>query len=260
MNKQEWIIDSGCSHHVTGNDSVISGLRKHDGDRIIVTADDSAYPVVKEGVVEIGGDNTNIRLDDVYHVPGLKKNLVSVSQITNSGKYVLFGPNDVKVFDNMKKIEADIVLTGDKKRSLFVMSVGEAYVKKTSHTDNASIWHARLGHVATLENHTVSLSNAHQIAGNDQSETTRRDFGSSQDNQQSSRRSTREKKKPDYLKDYEVRLNNCTVTSCFFAGAKNEEEPTNYEEATGYQKWEAAMQEEIEALDKNETWELVPKP
>ncbi|KAF7843962.1 Retrovirus-related Pol polyprotein from transposon TNT 1-94 [Senna tora] len=27
------------------------------------------------------------------------------------------------------------------------MSVGEAYVKKTSQTDNALIWHARLGHV-----------------------------------------------------------------------------------------------------------------
>lgn len=100
-NKKEWIIDSGCSHHVTGNDSVFTEVRQHHGERIIVTSDNYAYPVAKEGVVKIRGDNMHIRLDDVYNVPGLKKNLVSVSQINNSGKNVLFCPNDVKMHDNM---------------------------------------------------------------------------------------------------------------------------------------------------------------
>ncbi|KAK3038486.1 hypothetical protein RJ639_029784 [Escallonia herrerae] len=43
-------------------------------------------------------------------------------------------------------------------------------------------------------------------------------------------------------------------------GALTAEEPTSYEEARGCPNWERAMQEEIDALDKNETWELVPKP
>ncbi|KAK4381915.1 Retrovirus-related Pol polyprotein from transposon TNT 1-94 [Sesamum angolense] len=115
--KDEWIIDSGCSHHVT------------------------------EGAVKIDADETSVKLDDVYHVPGLKKNLISVSQITNSGKYVLFGPNDVKVLDNVKNVAADVIISGERKGSLFVISVGEAYIKKTSQTDSAATWHARLGHV-----------------------------------------------------------------------------------------------------------------
>nr|DAD19723.1 TPA_asm: hypothetical protein HUJ06_021186 [Nelumbo nucifera] len=41
--KDEWIIDSGCSHHVTGNDSLFSELHKHNGERVIVTADNSTY-------------------------------------------------------------------------------------------------------------------------------------------------------------------------------------------------------------------------
>ncbi|KAI9073927.1 hypothetical protein K1719_044100 [Acacia pycnantha] len=89
----------------------------------------------------------SVKLHDVYHVPGLTKNLVSVPQITNSGKYVLFGPNDVKVLDNVKEKYADVIFSGGKKGSLFVMSAGEAYVKKTSQTDNAAIWHAWLGHL-----------------------------------------------------------------------------------------------------------------
>nr|DAD20269.1 TPA_asm: hypothetical protein HUJ06_021732 [Nelumbo nucifera] len=145
--KDEWIIDSGCSHHVTGNDSLFLELHQHNGEQVIVTADNSTYPVVQEGVVKIGADNASIQLNDVYHVPGLKKNLVSVSQITDFGKYVLFGPNDVKVLDNVKNIGADVVLSGEKKGYLFVMSVGEAYVKKTSQANSVAIWHARLGHV-----------------------------------------------------------------------------------------------------------------
>ncbi|KAJ0080953.1 hypothetical protein Patl1_12168 [Pistacia atlantica] len=43
--KEEWIIDSGCSHHVTGNDTLFSEIRQHHGERVIVTADNSTYPV-----------------------------------------------------------------------------------------------------------------------------------------------------------------------------------------------------------------------
>ena len=36
---------------------------------------------------------------------------------------------------------------------------------------------------------------------------------------QTMRRSTREKTHPDYLNDYEVEINNCSETSCFFTRA-----------------------------------------
>ncbi|KAK4429257.1 hypothetical protein Salat_1226000 [Sesamum alatum] len=78
----EWIIDSGCSHHVTGDDTLFSKLRQHNEKRVIVTTDNSTYPVAKEGSVKIDADETSVKLDDVYHVLGLKKNLISVSQIT----------------------------------------------------------------------------------------------------------------------------------------------------------------------------------
>ncbi|KAF7842361.1 berberine bridge enzyme-like 8 [Senna tora] len=123
-------------------------MREHCGDRVIVTADNSTHPVVKEGAVTIEvNDQASLKLHDVYHVPGLTKNLISVPQITESGKYVLFGPSDVKILDNVNEMSADVLFYGKKKGSLFVMTAGEAYVKKTSQTDNAAIWHARLGHV-----------------------------------------------------------------------------------------------------------------
>lgn len=145
---KEWIVDSGSSHHVTGNASLLSEVRQHKEERVIITADDSTHPVEKEGVVKLkAGDEGAVKLEDVYHVPGLKRNLISVPQITDSGKYVLFGPSDVKILDNVRNLAADVIVTGEKKGSLFVLSAGEAYVKKTSQNDSAAIWHARLGHI-----------------------------------------------------------------------------------------------------------------
>ncbi|KAL0292772.1 UNVERIFIED_CONTAM: Secreted RxLR effector protein [Sesamum calycinum] len=38
--------------------------------RVIVTGDNSTYLVAKEGAVKIDVDETSVKLDDVYHVPG----------------------------------------------------------------------------------------------------------------------------------------------------------------------------------------------
>ncbi|KAL0371749.1 UNVERIFIED_CONTAM: Retrovirus-related Pol polyprotein from transposon TNT 1-94 [Sesamum calycinum] len=157
-NEDEWIIDSDCSHHVTENDSLLLELHQHNGERVIAATDNSTNPVAKEKVVEISSSNMKpVKLNDVFHVPGLKENLVSVSQLTSSEKHVLFGPNDVKILDNLDSIIVDIMFTGEKRGPLFVMSVGETYVKKTSQTDKASIWHAQLGHLGYQLLHQISL-------------------------------------------------------------------------------------------------------
>ncbi|PHT95366.1 hypothetical protein T459_03248 [Capsicum annuum] len=110
-------------------------ISKANEERVIVMVDNSTYPVVKKGVVEIGVNNTNIKLNDVYYVSGLKKKLVSVSQITNSEKYVVCGPDDVKVLGNMENIKAGVLFSIKKKDFSFAMSAIEAYVKKTSQNE-----------------------------------------------------------------------------------------------------------------------------
>lgn len=97
--------------------------------------------------MKIGVDDASVKMNDIYHILGFKKSLVSISQIFYCEKCVLFCPNDVKELDNVKKVMADVILVGEKRNSLFVMSIGEAYVKKTSQTNNESMWYALLGHL-----------------------------------------------------------------------------------------------------------------
>lgn len=148
--KKDWIIDSGCSHHATGDATLLSDVHPHLHKRVIVTADNSLHPVMKEGHFNVKAQNSDaegLTLEDVYQVPGLKKNLASVSQITDSGKYVLFGPEDVLILDNLKCVDADVLFTGSKKNSLYILSASDAYVEKTSQNTSVSLWHGRLGHV-----------------------------------------------------------------------------------------------------------------
>lgn len=93
-----------------------------------------------------GNESDMVLLHNVYHVPGIKKNLLSVSQITSTGNYVLFGPEDVKVYQDVK-ISGKPKMERRKVESVYVLSAESAYVDITRKNETADLWHARLGHV-----------------------------------------------------------------------------------------------------------------
>ena len=86
-------------------------------------------------------------LQDVYHVPGMKKNLLSVAQLTSSGHYVLFFSQDVKVYRDLKISETP-TMEGRRLELVYVMSAESAYVDRTRKNETADLWHMRLGHVS----------------------------------------------------------------------------------------------------------------
>ncbi|KAL8138008.1 hypothetical protein V2J09_004009 [Rumex salicifolius] len=145
--EKDWIVDSGCSHHMTGDMSKFTKMRKYKGREAVITANNTMHPVQHVGDLTIspckGGSKV---LEDVYHVPGMKKNLVSVPQITVAGNYVVFGPDNVKVLANAS-IHGEVLMEGKKVRKLYVLSAGDAYVDKARQHETVDLWHARLAHV-----------------------------------------------------------------------------------------------------------------
>ncbi|GJW10884.1 putative RNA-directed DNA polymerase [Tanacetum coccineum] len=75
-----------------------------------------------------------------------EENLLSVPQLTAEEKYVLFGPEEVYVFKELQTLSVPI-LKGHKNESVYVLSAEHAFVEKTKDTQNADLWHHRLGHV-----------------------------------------------------------------------------------------------------------------
>ncbi|KAL4384135.1 hypothetical protein GQ457_15G011530 [Hibiscus cannabinus] len=102
---------------------------------------------IVESVVSPQNNDTEMSLQNVYHVPGVKKNLISVAQLTSSGHIVIFGPQDVKVNNNLE-IKDEPLMKGRRLESIYVMSAEAAYVDKTRRNETTELWHMRLSHVS----------------------------------------------------------------------------------------------------------------
>ncbi|KAM1906652.1 hypothetical protein ACFX14_026396 [Malus domestica] len=147
--KNDSIVDSGCSNHMTGDKQKLQNLSEYKGGRVGVTADNSRLPIAHIGktIVTPRYNSNQVPLQDVYHVPGMKKKLLSMAQLTSSGHYVLFGPREVKVYRDLKISEIP-TMEGRRLESVYVMSAESAYVDRTRKNETSDLWHMLLGHVS----------------------------------------------------------------------------------------------------------------
>jgi Integrase core domain/GAG-pre-integrase domain len=134
---------------MTGDIKKLDDLEKYKGRQVIVTTNNSKLPITYVGKITISPcfSPNMLELQRVYHVPGMKKNLLSVSQLTAQGNYVVFGPHEVKVYRNLKT-SGTPVIEGQKLESIYVMSAESTYIDKTRKNEIPDLWHARLGHVS----------------------------------------------------------------------------------------------------------------
>ncbi|CAN1849719.1 Retrovirus-related Pol polyprotein from transposon TNT 1-94 [Linum perenne] len=134
---------------MTGDKEKLMDTSKYKGRRVVVTANNARLSIAHVGKTKIALDSNprSVQLDEVYHVPGIKKNLISITQLTEPGNYVLFSPNDVKVYKELKVIGTPF-MEGVKREAMYVMSMESAYVDRARRNETADLWHARLGHVS----------------------------------------------------------------------------------------------------------------
>jgi hypothetical protein len=84
--RKDWIIDSGCSNHITGDKEKLQNMSKYKGKKV-VTADNTRLPIAHMGETLITPrfNAEQVPLEQVYHVLGVKKNLLSIAQLVDSG-------------------------------------------------------------------------------------------------------------------------------------------------------------------------------
>lgn len=114
-NSNDWIIDSGCSHHMTGDRSKFLSLKEFDG-CVVKFDNDSPCMVKGKGVISLNGKSN---VDDVYWVEGLKHNLLSVAQLNDRGYPLEFRNGMCKIFDN----KGELIATGKQTRGNFFISI-----------------------------------------------------------------------------------------------------------------------------------------
>jgi hypothetical protein len=86
-----WYLDSGASFHMTGDKESFIDLEEKDLRMHIEMGDDGRYNATGIGTITFHRESGKpFQLKNVMHVPGLKKNSVSVAMLEDRGYDVVF--------------------------------------------------------------------------------------------------------------------------------------------------------------------------
>ena len=146
--KNAWFIDSGASAHMSCRREWFEEYNENLNDTHIYLGDNRSLKVQGYGKVKVKLSNGELKqIHNVMYVPGIKKNLISVSTITEHDLKVEFGKYQCHIKDIRNHYKT--VATGSRCGGLYKLDVC-----KDSHQALAStiitteeLWHQRYGHI-----------------------------------------------------------------------------------------------------------------
>jgi hypothetical protein len=96
LGEDTWLIDSGASKHVTGQRDILSCISENNFSQKVTLGDDYQYPIkgVGESNHKLNSGNS-LKIKDILYVPGLTKNLLSISALEKKGFRVAFIDGEV---------------------------------------------------------------------------------------------------------------------------------------------------------------------
>nr|GEU53659.1 ribonuclease H-like domain-containing protein [Tanacetum cinerariifolium] len=150
--KDNEVIDSGCSRHMTGNISYLSDFKEINRGYVAFGGNPKGGKITGKGKIRIG----KLDFDDVYFVKELKFNLFSVSQMCDKKNSVPFTDSECIVlsFDFKMPDENHVLLRVPKENNMYnvnlknIVPSGDLtclFAKET--LDESNLWHRRLGHI-----------------------------------------------------------------------------------------------------------------
>lgn len=138
-----WLIDSGATNHMTKEESFFSTIDKSfqvpirigNGARLMTTGKGSIEVMTKRGIRVI---------KDVFLVPEIDKNLLSVPQMVRNGNEVLFKGNKCIIHSQSGEKIAEVQMV--RKAYLLRMTMAGESVNVAKAENLSELWHKRLGH------------------------------------------------------------------------------------------------------------------
>ncbi|GJU41361.1 putative ribonuclease H-like domain-containing protein [Tanacetum coccineum] len=150
--KDEGVIDSGCSRHMTRNRSYLTDYEEINGGFVAFGGNSKGGKITGKDKIRTG----KLDFEDVYFVKELKFNLFSVLQMCDKKNSVLFIDTECVVLSPDFKLpdESYVLLKVPRKDNMYSVDLKNVvprggltclFAKVTP--DESNLWHMRLGHV-----------------------------------------------------------------------------------------------------------------
>ncbi|XP_076635451.1 uncharacterized protein LOC143348740 [Colletes latitarsis] len=265
----KFILDFGASVHLVKEsmERYMCGVEALGKEVTIIIANGEKMKAVKHDdfVGTYRGQNIRIR---ALIVGGLDHNLLSMRKLAQNNYKVTFNNRGVEITDETN------CLYCERENNLYILrlknireSVYEG--RKADVSKKAELWHRRMGHLnrkgmrilglptnddkcsTCVEERKVTegIENCDKQPGQREKEASEEE---SEEEENKGARPKRIVKRPEWHTEYEMYMTYCLLTQ--------KEDPPTFEEAVKNKEWRHAIQDEVTALENQNTWEMSTLP
>ncbi|KAL5862320.1 hypothetical protein ACOSQ3_003607 [Xanthoceras sorbifolium] len=140
------IIETGCSNHMCGDKSAFSELDESFRN-IVKFGDNSTVSVMGKGNVSIRTKANFIQIiSNVFFVPDLKTNLLSIGQLQEKGYEIIIKDGVWRIQDPKKDLIAQVNMTANRMFPLHLHNITNLCFSAKLKNE-AWLWHFRYGHL-----------------------------------------------------------------------------------------------------------------
>ena len=115
IKKNKWILDSGCSRHMTVNPEILNDIIYEDGGMVNFGDNSKGYVI---GIGNVGNSKTPT-ISDVLLARNLKHNLLSISQQCDKGYKIKFEKDKCHIEDN----KSNIIFERIRKKNIYILNM-----------------------------------------------------------------------------------------------------------------------------------------
>ncbi|KAM2061102.1 hypothetical protein ACFX1T_046213 [Malus domestica] len=143
-----WFLDSGCSNHMCGKKEIFCDLNEGFKDSVKL-GNDASLKVQGNGSIQIEIDGTMHVITEVFYVPDLKNNLLSIGQLQENGLAVLMQHITCKIFHPKRGLIMETTMSHNR---MFII-IARCQLKEQKCLvsliiNQSQLWHYQYGHLS----------------------------------------------------------------------------------------------------------------
>ena len=152
-NTKEWWVDTGATRHVSSDKKMFSSYQTIDNGEQLFMGNSSSSKVKGQGKVVLKmTSGKELTLNDVLHVPEIRKNLVYGSLLSKKGFKLVFVSDNFILTKNRMYVGKGYMSNGLFKMNVMtvvppIKNINKRNTSSAYMLESSNVWHGRLGHV-----------------------------------------------------------------------------------------------------------------
>jgi hypothetical protein len=147
VKNEEWYLDTGCSNHMTANRDWLTNFDPSKKSSIKLANSSKVAAQGTGNIVVRGNNGVKVIIRDVFYVPEMNCNLLSIGQLAEKGFSVAIEGDSLKLFDSEKDLVLKSTLSQNRTYKWSMTSDKMMCMTANISEDVDELWHKRYGHL-----------------------------------------------------------------------------------------------------------------